>query len=204
MRRDLTRREPAGSERQHDLVHAGQPPLPLLDDLRVERPVPISRHVDLDRADLGQNRLRPGAVAGVLADRVPVLLVAKMLGHLRLKRRLEDSLREPVQQPIGADEVNALFLGLLQQLLRELLLVDEPTAAVDRSRAGQLADLLHRVTVESGCVTVVATHDPEVVAVAAIPVLAGVTDGAFIIATGIVLSVVFFGATLYFRSGVFN
>lgn len=47
-----------------------------------------------------------------------------------------------------------------------VLLVDEPTAAVDRSRAGQLADLLHRVTVESGCVTVVATHDPEVVAVA--------------------------------------
>lgn len=47
-----------------------------------------------------------------------------------------------------------------------VLLVDEPTAAVDRSRAGQLADLLRRVTVETGCVAVVATHDPEVVAVA--------------------------------------
>ncbi|WP_291473598.1 hypothetical protein [Corynebacterium sp.] len=29
-----------------------------------------------------------------------------------------------------------------------------------------LADLLHRVTAASGCVTVVATHDPDVVAVA--------------------------------------
>lgn len=47
-----------------------------------------------------------------------------------------------------------------------VLLVDEPTAAVDRSRAGQLAALLRQVTEESGCVTVVATHDPEVVAVA--------------------------------------
>lgn len=45
----------------------------------------------------------------------------------------------------------------------ELLLVDEPTAAVDRSQAGQVTELIKRVTAESGCVTIVATHDPEVV-----------------------------------------
>ncbi|MEZ5210434.1 ABC transporter ATP-binding protein [Gordonia sp. (in: high G+C Gram-positive bacteria)] len=44
-----------------------------------------------------------------------------------------------------------------------LLLVDEPTAAVDRSQAGQIVELINRVTAEFGCVTVVATHDPEVV-----------------------------------------
>lgn len=47
-----------------------------------------------------------------------------------------------------------------------LLLVDEPTAAVDRSQAGQIVELVNRVTTEFGCVTVVATHDPEVVAAA--------------------------------------
>lgn len=43
-----------------------------------------------------------------------------------------------------------------------LLLVDEPTAAVDRSQAGQITELIKRVTEESGCITVIATHDPEV------------------------------------------
>ena len=56
-----------------------------------------------------------------------------------------------------------------------LLLVDEPTAAVDRSQAGQIVELINRVTAESGCVTVVATHDPEVVAAAdrVVPLVAG-------------------------------
>ena len=48
-----------------------------------------------------------------------------------------------------------------------LLLVDEPTAAVDRSQAGRITELLRSITLESGCITIVATHDPEVVAAAA-------------------------------------
>lgn len=43
-----------------------------------------------------------------------------------------------------------------------LLLIDEPTAAVDRAQAGDLAALLAERTHQDGCVTVVATHDPVV------------------------------------------
>ncbi|MFF8916330.1 ABC transporter ATP-binding protein [Streptomyces sp. NPDC015032] len=50
----------------------------------------------------------------------------------------------------------ALFLS------PKLLLVDEPTAAVDRSRAAELAALLAERTRRDNCVTVVATHDPAV------------------------------------------
>ena len=45
-------------------------------------------------------------------------------GHLLLERVLEHPIRQPVQQPFGADQLNTLFLRSLQQLLRELLLVD--------------------------------------------------------------------------------
>jgi hypothetical protein len=51
-----------------DLVHAVQPPLTLLHDLRLERPGPVSRHVDLDLAGtVGQHRLGAAAVADIPA-----------------------------------------------------------------------------------------------------------------------------------------
>lgn len=50
----------------------------------------------------------------------------------------------------------ALFLS------PKLLLIDEPTAAVDRPQAGDLAALLAERTHQDHCVTVVATHDPAV------------------------------------------
>jgi putative ABC transport system ATP-binding protein len=43
-----------------------------------------------------------------------------------------------------------------------LLVVDEPTAAVDHAQAGDLVRLLAERTREAGCVTLVATHDPVV------------------------------------------
>jgi hypothetical protein len=36
-----------------------------LDDLRLEGAVHIARHVDLNRADLGEHRLGPRAISGV-------------------------------------------------------------------------------------------------------------------------------------------
>ncbi len=52
-----------GRQRDHQLVHAPKPPLPLRDDLRFEGGVPVARHVDLDRPDPGQPRLEAVPVA---------------------------------------------------------------------------------------------------------------------------------------------
>src|SRR5690348_10785341 len=47
------------------------PPLPLADDLRLERPRPVPRDIDADLAGgLGQHRLGPGAVAHVPRPRL--------------------------------------------------------------------------------------------------------------------------------------
>ena len=119
VRRDLPGGQPARGQRQHDLVDPGQPPLPLLHDLRLERCVGVAGHLDLHRTDLGQHRLRPGPVAGVAAvpaDRI-VLVVAEMVGHLLLERGLQHPFRELVQQPVRADQLHPLLLGLRQQLL---------------------------------------------------------------------------------------
>jgi len=69
-----------------------------------------------------------------------------MLGHLRLERSLQHPFRRPVQQPIGADQIDALFLRLLQQLLRELLLIQD----LSRHRIDHLDDIGHRLSFRSG------------------------------------------------------
>lgn len=50
-------KEHAKGTGQHHLVNAGQPTLRLLDDLRLERTLTVSWHVDGDRPGLGQHRL---------------------------------------------------------------------------------------------------------------------------------------------------
>src|SRR6195952_3890620 len=62
VRRDLTGGQAAGGQREHDLVDPVQAPLALLDDHRLEARVPVTRHLDLHRPDLGEHRLGPGAV----------------------------------------------------------------------------------------------------------------------------------------------
>ncbi|PZT77418.1 MULTISPECIES: ABC transporter ATP-binding protein [unclassified Streptomyces] len=74
------------------------------------------------------------------------------LGH-RLRHRPEQ---------LSGGERRRIALARALFLSPRLLLVDEPTAAVDRSQAGELAALLADRTREDRCVTVVATHDPVV------------------------------------------
>jgi hypothetical protein len=124
VRRDLAVGEPPGRQRDHQIIHAGQAPLPLGHELRLERGLPIPRHLDLHRAGLGQHRLGPLAVAGVLtvaADRV-VLAIAEMVIHLALQSGLDDHLRQPAQQPAFARQLQPLGPSPLGQLPNQLLI----------------------------------------------------------------------------------
>jgi len=64
---DLPRGQALGREGDHELVDATQAPLTFTHDLGLEGAVPITGHIDGHLADLGQDRLEPGAVAGIAA-----------------------------------------------------------------------------------------------------------------------------------------
>lgn len=140
MRADLPSGQALGAQRDHHLIDAVQAPLALADRLRVERAVTITRHVKLHRADLGQHRLRAGAIARVaaVAALARVLVIAQMLAHLDLKPGLQHPLGEPGQQPVGADQVDPLAASLLHQLRHELLI------GAWRVRRRRRAGIVHR------------------------------------------------------------
>src|SRR3954454_14357229 len=106
----LTRREAFGGERDDHRVDPTQPALAFTYRLRLEAAVPIPRHLDVDRADLGEHPLRAGTVARVAEVTAlhGVLDVAEMLIHLDLQPSLEDLLRQPGQQPARADQPDAV------------------------------------------------------------------------------------------------
>src|SRR5207253_5384306 len=85
-------------------------PLPLPDDLRLERALAIPRRFDPHRPVLGRKRLWRRAVAGVAAaaGRLAVRLVAEMLGQLRRHRPLDQPLRQLREYAAGPDD---LLLG---------------------------------------------------------------------------------------------
>jgi hypothetical protein len=83
---DVAGGQPAGIQRQHDLIDAGQPPLPLGHDHRREAAVTVPRHIDGDLTGVGQHRFGTLPVTGVApvpAGRI-VLVIAQMLRHLLL------------------------------------------------------------------------------------------------------------------------
>ena len=126
--------QPPSCQRQHDLVDAVQPALPLAHDLRLEAAVPVARHLDLDRADLGQHRLRPNAVAGVAAvapGRI-VLVIAQVAADLLLQRGLHHRLGQPGQQTALTDELHTLLTRLPDEILRQSLLINLSRHGLDR------------------------------------------------------------------------
>jgi hypothetical protein len=95
---------PPGVHAQDLLVEAGEPRLALAHQLRLERPFPISGHLDLHRALLGLEGLGAGPVPGV---RQPpafgvVLLIAEVVGHLGVQGPLHQARRQLLQDAVLA------------------------------------------------------------------------------------------------------
>ncbi|MFF0388209.1 ABC transporter ATP-binding protein [Kitasatospora sp. NPDC004615] len=93
-----------------------------------------------------------GRPARRLRPRAEAALGEVGLGH-RLRHRA-DQLSGGERQRVAL--ARALFLE------PDLLLIDEPTAAVDREQAGTLTELIANTAKARGCVALVATHDPVV------------------------------------------
>jgi hypothetical protein len=73
----------------------GQPPLPLRHDLPLERGVPVTGHLDLHLAEVGDHGLGPVAVAGVTAI-PPVMPGPLPLGaYLAFQGALQHDLGHP-------------------------------------------------------------------------------------------------------------
>jgi hypothetical protein len=147
MRRDLPVRQSPGRQRDHQTVHPGQPALPLLDQLRLKAGVPVPRHVDLDRPDLGQHRLGPRAVARVAATAAGriMLAVAQMLIQLTLQGGLKHPLRQLGQQPTLTGHLQALSPRPLGQL-HDHPLVDRLAGDLLGRRSPGPALVTHRCT----------------------------------------------------------
>lgn len=81
-------------------VQAGQAPLPLGDELRLEAGVAVPRHRDLHRPGLSQDGLVPVPVAGVAGiaafRRVPG--VAEVIVQLAFQRALDHHLGQSPEQ----------------------------------------------------------------------------------------------------------
>ena len=87
---------PARVERDHLVVETRQPALVFTDQHRVEGRPPITRHLDLDLAGVGQDRLPAIAVAAV-----PIVLAGvEMMVHLGVQRPLSQRLLQFVEQPV--------------------------------------------------------------------------------------------------------
>jgi hypothetical protein len=131
---DLPGGQPARSQRQHDLIDTIQTALTLAHNGRRETALPVAGHLDVHRPDLGDHRLGAGAIARVtaVATHRVVLVIAQVLGHLRLQRGLEHRLGQPSQQATLANQLHTFGAGLLHEFLRELLLINLSRHGLDR------------------------------------------------------------------------
>jgi hypothetical protein len=112
--RDLARRHPARVHRDDLVVETCEAALMLRHDLRLERALPITRQVDLDRSVIGDQRLRRQAVAAIrlILGRLSRELVAEMLRQLSRRRTLDHAPRQLLQQSIRTrDRLRAFTTG---------------------------------------------------------------------------------------------
>lgn len=116
------RQAPCGQGQDH-LVDAAQTPLALLDDLWLEAAGAVTRHRDLDGADVGQHGLGADAVAGVPAagtGRI-VLVIAKVVGDFALQSGLQHALGQLLEETTFAGQLEPARAGPVDQLPNQLV-----------------------------------------------------------------------------------
>jgi len=116
--------QPARIQGDDPLVEPVQPSLSLPHDPRVEAAVAVAGNLQLDPADVGEQRLAGHPVAAVArpaAGRV-VLLIAEVFGHLLGQRPLQHRLRDLGQQTVRAEQLDPFRLRPSQQLIGQLLI----------------------------------------------------------------------------------
>ncbi len=123
MRLDLTGREPLRIQADHIARQPVQTTPVLGHRGRLERARPVTRHREVDLADLGRHPLggRPVAQVRRPAALRGVTLIAQMLGHLDLQTGLEHPTHQTGQQAIVAGQLHALSARLSHQLLSPVL-----------------------------------------------------------------------------------
>src|SRR5580658_4366556 len=119
---DLARRHPPRVHRDDLVVEARPARLSLGYDLGIERGSAVARSFQLQFAKLPLQCLLAVSVARVapVVTRRVVLLVAQMIGHLRLQCSFQNGFSQLFEQPVLPDDI----LGLLvvgQQLVDQLL-----------------------------------------------------------------------------------
>ena len=105
---------------------------------------------------VGQNIRLPGRIKGVAVSDASLRALAARLG---VEHCLE---RMPVALSIGQRQRVAILRARVHQ--PRLVLADEPTAAVDKTRARAIIDDMHKLATEEGVAVVVVTHDVDLIA----------------------------------------
>ena len=131
-------RHAAGVEAEDPVIQAGQPGLALADQLRLKAAVAVARRLDLDRPELGLDRLGRRAVAAIAraAGRRLPGRIAQVLGQLGAQRRLEHPPGELGHQPARPGDL--LRRQTRQRVLQRVLAAAAPRAGRTTSLTGTL------------------------------------------------------------------
>ena len=120
VRLDVAHGHAAGVEPEDLLVQPGQPGLALAHELGVEAALAVARRLDLDRPELGLDRLGSRAVAVVAgpAGRRLARRKAEMLGQLGAQRGLDHPARELREQPTRTGDL--VRIQALERVLQRI------------------------------------------------------------------------------------
>jgi hypothetical protein len=117
---DVADRHPAGIEGDDHVVDPAQAPLALRDQPWFEAAGPVTRHVQIDVADLAGDRFRGRAVARVREEpcfRI-ALLITDVIGQLGLQPALQRGLDQTRHEPAIAGQLHLARIDLGEQRIQ--------------------------------------------------------------------------------------